>query len=1056
MSKNIYDVNSYSDEELISIMGLNEPTDRELEAAINQRLIKWADHKRLGPFFENVYERFFQDADTEENIEDTNETVQEVSSDKKATKTITKVVSIDSQFRDNKSSFSTDFTTNLSTPLKDVTKLKLYSVQIPYTWYTISKSYGSNFFYILGNKNGINNGYNDYKVEISVGNYSVDTLISAVNNSLTNLSSLYSDTDFSNTSITYDSAQCKATINVDVTRHFGESIYSLEFQEWTSPNESDASYSIPRLLGFNRKIYYPYRIYSNLEILSQNEPGNINIYSLTSNNNYFNIIHYVPTFNNNYSSYLSDPTNNPITIIRNIQINLSNLYTNYSRNDLLITIDNILQNNEYLSNLSSFEKVNETTQGVKGYNKAHYEMNIILDRYKNENIQNSKVVVVFPQDTNVLNDIWVGSNSAFLFNNAINELSDIISETNVVESSFDISNNPYIKLTCNKPNYIDVSNDYIFSLVDSPQEGYILDEYIQAINDAISVTTTETITNSNPNGIFNNTSAQILASRFFFTIDINKAFAKYDYIYDISGTFWDENKGTNFDTYVSNNNYDIENLSSEEFEAIVNTSGNLAVRSTYNISNKSIVKIKNKLNVGLPNINYNILFNTISSNQSITNTVNAIRNVFQNFQDEDGDFILSTTSIENDGWDITLNLQITKYLTEADYDISFVDTSGFDTWRTYLFVGNEEYNLVPVDGSTSASIVGSEPVSQDTIVLTENNNKIYLNPLPIDYLNNSLYSGTNNGIYDDSFVNRLTITIPIGTYPRDQLIFFINRFFSLTRTPNDNNIASGTDISIIGTNSKFTKIRLNINQIYTTQDYNLVFYDTNNFSDTSCTGNIVESAKIDGTLGHILGFQEQLSYSLTSPVLNVKSITGDKTVSISVYKYFMIVLEDYTNSQISAGVITGTTTDTQISTGNSTIKDYESITENGVCEFRVRNIKKNGQRMTQNELYSAQELLNNQKNQVTETNKDNKQLYSTGIYSKNVFALIPLELTKLTNNEIYVDYGTALQDQQRVYFGPVNISRLSVKLINDRGELVDLNGSNWSFTFLAEEQYDNA
>ena len=90
-----------------------------------------------------------------------------------------------------------------------------------------------------------------------------------------------------------------------------------------------------------------------------------------------------------------------------------------------------------------------------------------------------------------------------------------------------------------------------------------------------------------------------------------------------------------------------------------------------------------------------------------------------------------------------------------------------------------------------------------------------------------------------------------------------------------------------------------------------------------------------------------------------------------------------------------TTTDTQISTGNSTIKDYESITENGVCEFRVRNIKKNGQRMTQNELYSAQELLNNQKNQVTETNKDNTQLYSTGLYSKNVFALIPLELTKL-------------------------------------------------------------
>ena len=61
----------------------------------------------------------------------------------------------------------------------------------------------------------------------------------------------------------------------------------------------------------------------------------------------------------------------------------------------------------------------------------------------------------------------------------------------------------------------------------------------------------------------------------------------------------------------------------------------------------------------------------------------------------------------------------------------------------------------------------------------------------------------------------------------------------------------------------------------------------------------------------------------------------------------MIVLEDYTNSQISAGVITGTTTDTQIATSSSTIKDYESFNENGTCEFRVRNIKKNGQRMTQ-------------------------------------------------------------------------------------------------------------
>ena len=1058
----IYDINSYTNEELLDLLGLNNPTDRELEAAINQKILKYSNNRRLGPFFEDVYERFFISEDDNINEDDTtsgedgsniNEKQPQPSPlypDNKSINTITKVISIDSQFRDDKSSFSTDFTTNLSTPLKDVIRLKLYSVQIPYSWYTVSKAYGANFFYIIGNIPGINEGYNDYKVEISVGNYSAETLIIAVNNSLTNLSNVYSDTDFGLTSITYDVAQCKSTINIDIKRHFSEYMYSLEFQKWSSPNEDAVMTSIPQLLGYNRNIYYPFRIYSNLEIISQNEAGNINIYSLTENNNYFNIIHYVSSdVNRSYEDYLTDSSTNPITIISNIKVDLSVENSNYSRANLTTYVNISFVTNDKISHLSSFRKVNETTLGVKGYNKAHYEMDILLDRYKNQNIENSKIAIVFPQDPNVTNDIWVGRNSAFVFERPIYELSDVISETNVVESSFDISNNPYILLSCKKPGYIDASNNYIFSLVDSPEEGYTLDEYLQAINDAIETTSNSTISNSNPTGIFNNTLALINnESKFSLLIDINKAFAKYDYLYDISGTFWDIYKGSNFNP----NGYDIENLSSVEFESIINENNSIIRIATYTISEMLIVKIKNRENIGLPNINYDVSFGTIIGGKTIQQTMDSIRSVLQNFQDEDGDFILSTADLQNVNYDLTLDFQIIKYLTEADFDISFVDNSGFDTWSQKLSIGNEVYDLATNNGFIS----GINVVDQDKIEITEENNKIYLNPLPIDYLNTNFNTGVNNGIYNDKMTNRITIEIPPKIYVRDELISFINTSLIVSRTSNNRTIANGSQLSIIGDNTKLSKIRLNINQIYNTQDYKLVFYDTTNFSDTTCTGNIIESTKIDGTLGHILGFQEQLSYEITSTINNVKTIEGDKTVSVSVYKYFMIVLEDYTNSQISAGVITGTTTDTQIATSSSTMKDYESFNENGTCEFRVRNIKKNGQRMTQNELYAAQELLNNQRNQITDTNKDNTQLYSTGLYSKNVFALIPLDLTKLTNNEIYVDYGTALQDQQRVYFGPVNISRLSVKLINDRGELVDLNGSNWSFTFLAEEQYNNS
>ena len=184
----IWDINNYTNEELLEFLGLNNPTDRELEASLNQKIGKYLndDNIKLATFYEDIYKRFFLTEEDEidttsgEDASDINEREEQQQEgqqksqsnpaypNNKTINTITKVISIDSQFRDNKNSFPTDFTTNLSTPLKDVSKLKLYSVQIPYSWYTISKAYGANFFYLIGNTPGINEGYNDYKVEILI------------------------------------------------------------------------------------------------------------------------------------------------------------------------------------------------------------------------------------------------------------------------------------------------------------------------------------------------------------------------------------------------------------------------------------------------------------------------------------------------------------------------------------------------------------------------------------------------------------------------------------------------------------------------------------------------------------------------------------------------------------------------------------------------------------------------------------------------------------------------------------------------------------------------
>lgn len=50
-------------------------------------------------------------------------------------------------------------------------------------------------------------------------------------------------------------------------------------------------------------------------------------------------------------------------------------------------------------------------------------------------------------------------------------------------------------------------------------------------------------------------------------------------------------------------------------------------------------------------------------------------------------------------------------------------------------------------------------------------------------------------------------------------------------------------------------------------------------------------------------------------------------------------------------------------------------------------------------------------------------------------------------------YGKDLQANERVYFGPVNIERVRVRLIDDKGNAVDLHGVDWSFTLSVEQLY---
>jgi hypothetical protein len=81
--------------------------------------------------------------------------------------------------------------------------------------------------------------------------------------------------------------------------------------------------------------------------------------------------------------------------------------------------------------------------------------------------------------------------------------------------------------------------------------------------------------------------------------------------------------------------------------------------------------------------------------------------------------------------------------------------------------------------------------------------------------------------------------------------------------------------------------------------------------------------------------------------------------------------------------------------------------------------------------------------------------YSTGPFVQDIFGVLPISTTSAKVGATLTQFSGNLQEQQRIYFGPVNIHRMTIRLLNDRGNSVDLNGVDWSFSLVCEQLYKN-
>lgn len=1140
-AENVYDISNYSEEELYNILDLTNPTDRELEAKIISMIDKYKNNaspnaEKLAAFFEDIYSHFFM---SEEEVEDQDEfdennvnTIMENAGDmidepviRKAdeergivtikqidkvkdtsnsnskisltkplsyskgrlnpllNQTIKRVISIDSQYRENKEDLSTEFTFNLSDPLKDVVSLKLYSVQIPYTWYTINNNFGSNFFTFTANSPGIKdtNGSNDFTISVNAGNYTAQELVNTLNSSIDNLKSTVTDISFGTTGLSLNPNTSLVTMDIDIKKRYNETSYYLNFLGYRGyPSNFDAQKEfIPSILGFRDVTYNLFHIKSQYNAPSSST--DTTRFQLTENNNFFTVYRYTG------EEVSGIPNNADLSF----NITFSQNSGSYTRSQLRLDLDTQIQNNTFLSSESYIRRYS-LNNAVNS--QTRFELRLKTNRFTTNNVASPKIKVIFPTGllgfANGEPDIFVGSGSVFGFESSDMELNNLISEERPLNDStltFEPSDTPRIHLYCNKTNYSTQGNDITIN-IDDNIDGYTLSQFINIIN--AEMYTIPEITNANSIASINND------SRFELALDITKNINQDSFHIDLSGGILDRLMDISYNGNKSFNLSDNNSLFFSIPDQVVYTS-NVFFLATLSGKTGSSVETSYTIDIsmnpsyftGITEGDGTSWDNTLQTTYSIEreNLIQGIRDAFQNYTDNDNELILIgsdiNTSRANNVLSGTLDLNILKQLTENDYSIQFIDPDGNNNvetienniWRglnvdkvmidssfalvnsnlSSLDVSNIDLSGTILDNEgnqLSRTVKGYENIVQNQITLSELTNKLQLIPY-------------EEGVVADE--NIITITLPLKdsnnddiVYTRTTLIDQINLLFE------ENPLTIGSSITIIDNDdgTQNTKINITVNKVYTASDYNITFFDNSTFAKCFAGVSSVRNATWDTTLGWILGFRENTVYSLStfdyendplkSKTNDVITITGDTTISTNLFNYLLLCLDDYNQNHLNDGLVTITTSDTFIQPSSYTNKS------NFVCDPATGQVSYNtandsqSKRLTQKQLYSVVEIANsaNNSNIISNTGVTGNN-FGTGPFEKDVFGLIPLKLAGLQNGQSFVEFGGTLQNQERTYFGPVNLKRMTVRLKTDRGNVLDLNGSNWSFSLVCEQLY---
>ncbi len=205
--------------------------------------------------------------------------------------------------------------------------------------------------------------------------------------------------------------------------------------------------------------------------------------------------------------------------------------------------------------------------------------------------------------------------------------------------------------------------------------------------------------------------------------------------------------------------------------------------------------------------------------------------------------------------------------------------------------------------------------------------------------------------------------------------------------------------------------------------------------------------KLDYNLGWLLGFRID-SYLL----LPGNTITGEAVLDLHGPRYLLISLDDFQNSKPNQDIIS-----IQSNKANFKLPSYyNKNTMNPGCDPPDYNAFAQScssapvnydlsRNLTQKQLYSVDQI------KLAMTGKPADRYNSPN--STDILHKIPFVRNILHpfSNFSYINAEPELT--KRIYFGPVNLSSFRIRLLNDKGFLINLNNMDWSFSIRVTQIY---